>query len=54
MATLAVERSHRHVFGLRPIHLMMLGIILLALVGGAYALRGGAMVAYASIPEAKA
>ncbi len=51
MATLAAER--RRILGLRPIQWIMVGIIVLALAGGAYALRGGAMVAYASIPEAK-
>ena len=52
MATLAAER--RRILGLRPIQWIMVGIIILALGGGGYALRGGAMVAYASIPEAKA
>lgn len=54
MATTSVERRGRRVAGLRPLHWVMAGIIALALGGGAYALRGGAMVAYASIPEAKA
>lgn len=52
MATLATNRGGA-VLGLRPIHWMMIGIIALALGGGGFALRGGAMVAYASIPEAK-
>ncbi len=54
MATLAANPRRGRVLGLRPIHWMMLGIIALALGGGAYALSGGTMVAYASIPEAKA
>src|SRR5687768_1565184 len=54
MATLVAERSRRRVLGLRPVHWIMLGIIALALGFGAYSLRGGAMVAYASIPEAQA
>ncbi len=54
MATPATERRRRQVFGLRPIHWMMLGIIATALTTGAYSLRGGAMVSYASIAEAKA
>jgi cytochrome c-type biogenesis protein CcmE len=54
MATLAADRPRRKVFGLRPIHWMMLGIIVMALGTGGYSLRGGAMVSYASIAEAKA
>ena len=54
MATTVVERRSRRRAGLRPVQWVMAGIIALALGGGAYALRGGAMVAYASIPEAKA
>ncbi len=53
MATLATERDHRPVFGLRLVHWMMVGIIALALGGGTYTLRGGAMVAYVSIAEAR-
>lgn len=53
MAVLAVERRGRWVLGLRPVHWIMLGIVALALAGGGYALRGGAMIAYASIPEAR-
>ena len=52
MATLATERR-RPALGLRPVQWIMLGIIALALGGGAYALRGGAMVAYVSVAEAK-
>ncbi len=54
MATLAPERDHQPVFGLRMLHWMMVGVIALALGGGGYALRGGAMVAYASVAEARA
>ncbi len=54
MATLATHKSQRAVLGLKPIHWMMLGIIALALGGGGYSLSNGAMVAYASIPEARA
>lgn len=54
MAILAADRRHRPAFGLRPLHLLMAGIVALAVGGGAYALSGGTMVAYASIPEAKA
>ena len=54
MSPRATERRTGRVFGLRPVHLMMIAIIFLALFGGAYSLRGGAMVAYASIPEAMA
>ena len=54
MATLASERSRRPRLGLRPVQWMMIGIIALALGVGGYSLRGGAMVSYASVPEAKA
>ncbi len=54
MATLAAEGDHQPVSGLRPLHWIMVGVIALALGGGGYALRGGAMVAYASVAEAKA
>ena len=42
MAAFAPEHPRRPLFGLRPIHWMMLGIIAIALVGGGYSLRGGA------------
>ena len=54
MATLVAERRRGPVFGLRPVQWIMIGIVVLALGLGAYSLRGGAMVAYASIAEAKA
>jgi cytochrome c-type biogenesis protein CcmE len=53
MATLVTEQRNPKVLGLRPIQWIMVAIILVALAGGAYALQGGAMVAYASIPEAR-
>src|SRR5687768_5267089 len=53
MATLVTEHRNPKVLGLRPIQWIMVAIILVALAGGAYALQGGAMVAYASIPEAR-
>ena len=53
MATLAAERGRRRALGLRPIQWIMIGIIALALVAGGYSLRGGAMVSYASVAEAK-
>ncbi|MDQ5854294.1 MAG: cytochrome c maturation protein CcmE [Chloroflexota bacterium] len=54
MATLASERGRGPAFGLRPVHWIMIGIIALALGAGGYSLRGGALVSYASVPEAKA
>lgn len=54
MATIATERGRRQMLGLRPIHWIMLGIIMMALAFGGYALRGGAMVPYVSVAEAKA
>ena len=54
MATLATERGRHQVLGLRPVHWIMFGIIALALVTGAYALRSGGMVAYVTVAEAKA
>jgi cytochrome c-type biogenesis protein CcmE len=54
MATLVAEAPRRRMLGLRPVHWLMLGIIVMALGFGGYSLRGGAMVAYASVPEAKA
>lgn len=53
MATSAVDRR-RPLLGLRPVHWMMIGIIAIAVIAGWYALRGGSMVSYASVPEAKA
>ena len=54
MATLASERNRRPMLGLRPVQWIMIGIIALALGVGGYSLRGGAMVSYASVAEAKA
>ena len=54
MATIATEGGRGQPFGLRPVHWMMLGIIALALGAGGYSLRGGAMVSYATVAEAKA
>ena len=53
MAVLVAERSSRH-FGLRPIHWLMAGIVVIALTTAGYSLRGGAIVSYASVPEAMA
>ena len=54
MSTLGREDGRRQGLGLRPVHWLMVGIIVLALVGGAYALRDGAFVAYVTVAEAKA
>jgi cytochrome c-type biogenesis protein CcmE len=54
MATLVTDAPRRPRFGLRPVHWMMLGIVAIAIGVGGYSLRGGAMVAYASVAEAKA
>jgi cytochrome c-type biogenesis protein CcmE len=53
MAVVA-ERPRQPLLGLRPIQWIMVGIVVLAVALGAFALRGGAMVSYASIDEAKA
>lgn len=50
MATLSAERPR--IPGLRPIHVLMAGIVVLALTAAGYSLRGGAVVSYASVPEA--
>jgi cytochrome c-type biogenesis protein CcmE len=52
MATLAAEHSTRR--GLRPVHWLMAGIVVIALTTAGYSLRGGAVVSYASVPEAMA
>ena len=52
MATVAAERRGR-IRGLRPVQWMMIGIIVVGLGTAAYALGGGATVAYASVAEAK-
>jgi cytochrome c-type biogenesis protein CcmE len=53
MATLVSEVRRRPRLGLRPVHWMMLGIIVMAIGFGGYSLRGGAMVSYVSVAEAK-
>ena len=53
MATLVRERTAGRVLGLRPVHWMMAAIVVLALGAGGYSLRGGAVVPYATVGEAK-
>jgi cytochrome c-type biogenesis protein CcmE len=54
MATLAAEQAPRRRFALRPIHWLMAGIVVIALTTAGYSLQGGAVVSYASVPEAMA
>lgn len=52
MATLAVDRPVRRM--LRPLHWIMLGMIVGAFAVGGFALRQGAVVPYLTVSEAKA
>ena len=54
MASGVVERRRGRLLGLRPVQWIMLGMIVLALGVGSYALREGTMVSYATVAEAKA
>jgi hypothetical protein len=54
MATLVAEQAPKRRLAVRPIHWLMLGIVVIALTTAGYSLRGGAVVSYASVPEAMA
>ncbi len=54
MAPAVVELRRGRTLGLRPVQWIMLGMIGFALGASGYALRGGTMVSYATVAEAKA
>ncbi len=54
MAPGVVELRRGRTLGLRPVQWIMLGMIGFALAASGYALRGGTMVSYATVAEAKA
>ncbi len=54
MAPGVVELRRGRTLGLRPVQWIMLGMIGFALAASGYVLRGGTMVSYATVAEAKA